>query len=161
MRYRKVTLMPPPGLVLERAAVLCGIVESGNHEREDILYIYFVIRFFFFIPDFPNRTCSSIPHPGMPRVCQTLSWHFVGAARESGFTSAHEELLHLGECRPHRRWGLIRLHRGEIASGSSEGRPPPTGVGKLHFSIMVKRAEKDVDRGRRNRSSMLMESCWW
>lgn len=52
MRYRKVTLMPSPGLVLERAAVLCGIVESGNHEREDILYIYFVIRFFFFFPTF-------------------------------------------------------------------------------------------------------------
>lgn len=142
--------MPLQGLVLERAAVLFGTVESNNHEREDILYIYFVIRFFFFLPDFPNWTCST-----MPRVCQTLSWHSVGAARESNFMSVREELLNFGE------WGLIRLHHGEIASGSSDGRPLQTGVGQLHISIMVKRAEKDVDRGRRNCDSMLMESCWW
>lgn len=92
MSYRKVTLMPPQGLVLERAAVLCGIIESSNHEREDILCL-FRDKIFFFLPDFPNWTCSSMPHSGMPRVCQTPSWHFVGAARESNFTSVHEELL--------------------------------------------------------------------
>lgn len=144
--------MPPQGLVLERAAVLSGTIESNNHEQEDILSIYFGIRFFFFLPDFPNWTCSTIPHSAMPRDCQTLSWHSVGAARESNFASVREELLNFGE------WGLIRLHHGEIASGSSDGRPPHTGVGQLHISIMVKRAEKDVDRGRRNCDSMLMES---
>lgn len=51
MRSRKVTLMPPQGLVPERAAVLCGIIETSNREPEDGLYIYFMIRFFF-LPTF-------------------------------------------------------------------------------------------------------------
>jgi len=59
--------------------------------NERIFYVYFVIRFFF------SSRLSKLDlllHASLWHASRlTPSWHFVGAARESNFTSVHEELL--------------------------------------------------------------------
>lgn len=131
MNYRKVTLMPPQGLVLERAAVLCGIVEPSNHEQEDILYFYFMIRFFF-LPDFPNWTCSSMPQSGVPCVCQTLL-AFCGCSTWIQFYKCTRGAAELGGMETTQTMGSHQTLSWNDSQWKFWQKTPHTGCGETSF----------------------------
>lgn len=86
MRYRKVTLMPPQGLVLERIARLWhGWVQ--HCAWEDILYIYLVIRLFAYqvskqlAPQFLTLTCLVFARPSNGICGRNLWIQFYGDIR--------------------------------------------------------------------------------
>lgn len=159
MRYRKVTLMPTQGLVLEGAAKLWHCWSQQPWMRGYCMYV-FCDKIFF------SSWVSKLD-----LLLSTLLWHvlclpdhlmaFCGCSTWIQFYEYTSGAAEFWGVETKQTMGLIRLHHGEIVNRSSEGRPLIQVWGNFIFPSWWKEQRKMWRGEKETAVACLMESCWW